>query len=93
MSALLSPFGRLALFRFPEHSASAHPVKKKDVARSHRGVYVRGMTKWTEGEAREAIRQEDHDVICEILRYVLERGDHVIARGDMRLGMYEGEDE
>ena len=80
--------------RFPEHSASTHPVKKKDVARSHREVYGPGMeTKWTEGEVREALRREDHDAIREILQYVLERGDRVIGRGDMRLGMYEGEDE
>jgi len=50
-------------------------------------------TKWTEGEVREALRREDHDAIREILQYVLERGDRVIGRGDMRLGMYEGEDE
>jgi len=51
------------------------------------------MTKWTEGEVREAIRREDHDVIREILEYVISRGDRVIGRGDMSLGMYAEDDD
>jgi hypothetical protein len=44
--------------------------------------------KWTEGEVREALNRNDRDVIAEVLQYVLERGDRVIRRGDMSLGMY-----
>jgi hypothetical protein len=45
--------------------------------------------KWTEGEVREALDRGDSDAIAEILKYVVERGDYVIKRGDMSKGMYE----
>lgn len=46
------------------------------------------MEKWTEGEVREALARDDSEAIKEILKYVLERGDRVIRRGDQSLGMY-----
>jgi len=49
--------------------------------------------KWTEGEVREALEREDDDVIREILSYVISRGDRVIDRGNMSLGMYAEEDD
>lgn len=44
--------------------------------------------KWTEGEVREALRRRDDDVLAEIVKYILERGDAVIKRDDLSLGMY-----
>jgi hypothetical protein len=46
------------------------------------------MYKWTEGEVREALDRGDSDAIAEVLKYVVERGDYVIKRGDMSKGMY-----
>jgi hypothetical protein len=54
----------------------------------HRNKEATMGAKWSEGEVREALDRGDSDVIAEVLKYVVERGDRVIARGDMSKGMY-----
>jgi hypothetical protein len=39
--------------------------------------------KWTEGEIRRYLAEEDGQSALEVLQYILERGDRVIKRGDM----------